>query len=264
MKQVIKNLIRSTLQKFDIGITKYSTLTKLETRARESAIEDLEFLLTLPNDLSQSVLKYWHKSKSQYRQDLFVLSVLNFKRNGYFVEFGAANGVDLSNTYLMEKEFGWTGILAEPANCWHPSLRANRASNIEKDCVWTDSNMILKFNEVDIGELSTIDSYNNKDIHYKDRKNGKRYDVKTISLNDLLSKYDAPKQIDYLSIDTEGSEFEILNNFDFSKHQFSVITCEHNFTPMREKIFQLLSNNGYIRKCQDISHFDDWYIYAPC
>ena len=64
----------------------------------------------------------------------------------------------------------------------------------------------------------------------------------------LLTKYNAPKEIDYLSIDTEGSEFEILNNFDFDRHQIKVITCEHNFTPMRSKIFDLLIRNGYARK----------------
>ena len=262
MKQAIRDLIKSTLKHFDIGITKYSTLQVLLARAGATAIEDLEFLLALPTEHSSQILKYWRKSKSQLRQDLFVLSQLGFKRKGYFVEFGATNGVDLSNTYLMEREFEWTGILAEPAKCWHRELRASRNSHIETNCVWANSNKILKFNEVDNPLLSTIDSYNNHDVHGKDRKNGKSFDVRTISLNDLLAKYNAPKQIDYLSIDTEGSEFEILSNFDFSKHQFNVITCEHNFTQMREKIFQLLSNNGYIRIFQEVSHCDDWYVFA--
>ena len=52
-------------------------------------------------------------------QHLFDLSELEFKRNGFFVEFGAANGIDLSNTYLLETEFSWTGILAEPATYGH-------------------------------------------------------------------------------------------------------------------------------------------------
>ena len=115
MKQPLKNLIKFSLQKFDMSIKRYSILQKLQARAGESAIEDLGFLLTLPNAHSPEIIKYWHKSRSQLRQDLFVLSQLDFKRNGYFVEFGATNGFNLSNTHLMEKEFGWTGILAEPA-----------------------------------------------------------------------------------------------------------------------------------------------------
>jgi hypothetical protein len=84
--------------------------------------------------------------------------------------------------------------------------------------------------------------------------------VDTISLNDLLKKYNAPNIIDYISIDTEGSELDILNNFDFNSYQFRVITCEHNYSSNRDKIYNLLSNNGYKRVMSDISQFDDWYI----
>jgi hypothetical protein len=97
------------------------------------------------------------------------------------------------------------------------------------------------------------------DQHSAARQNGAIYDVQTISLLDLLQKHSAPKLIDYLSIDTEGSEFEILNAFDFNKYQFKCITVEHNFTPMRERIYDLLSQNGYSRVFSEFSRFDDWY-----
>ena len=91
-------------------------------------------------------------------------------------------------------------------------------------------------------------------------KGGDIFNVKTISLYDLLEKYNAPKYIDYLSIDTEGSEYEILKNFDFEKYVFKIITCEHNHTDMREKIYTLLTNNGYVRKYENLSQWDDWYV----
>jgi hypothetical protein len=84
--------------------------------------------------------------------------------------------------------------------------------------------------------------------------------VETVSLIDLLNTYNAPKNIDYLSIDTEGSEYEILEAFDFSKYRISIITCEHNFSKKREKIFKLLNKNGYQRVFQGLSRWDDWYI----
>ena len=65
--------------------------------------------------------------------------------------------------------------------------------------------------------------------------------------------------MDYLSIDTEGSEFEILAKFDFDKYEFEIITCEHNYTDAREKLHRLLTSKGYVRKFEDISLFDDWY-----
>ena len=93
-----------------------------------------------------------------------------------------------------------------------------------------------------------------------EREKGQIYEVKSISLIDLLKKYDAPTEIDYLSVDTEGSEYEILNNFDFSRYQFNVITCEHNYTPARQKIFDLLTSHGYRRRFEDVSLWDDWYV----
>jgi len=200
------------------------------------------------------------KSKSQLGQDMFVLSELGFKKDGYFVEFGATNGVDLSNTYLLEKDLGWTGILAEPAKVWAEALTKNRKCHIDYDCVWSTSGEVLEFNEVNAAELSTISTFSGVDEHATTRTSGTKYLVTTISLLDLLKKYNAPKEIDYLSIDTEGSEFDILNAFDFDAYKFKVITCEHNFTPMRVKIYELLTSKGYTRKHTEYSRFDDWYV----
>ena len=203
-------------------------------------------------------------SKSQLRQDIFVLSELSFKRNGFFVEFGATNGVDLSNTYLLESKFDWNGILAEPAKVWHADLLTSRRAFIELDCVWTSTGETLLFNEVvhekHKGELSTIDSFSDTDNHKDSRKCGHKYEVKTISLLDMLEKYNAPKSIDYLSIDTEGSEYEILSAFDFRSFDIKIIKCEHNFTSMRHKLFNLLSAHGSQRKHTECSRWDDWYV----
>jgi hypothetical protein len=84
--------------------------------------------------------------------------------------------------------------------------------------------------------------------------------VETVSLEDLLLDYKAPKHIDFLSIDTEGSEFEILNAFDFRKYSFGVICVEHNFTINRDKIRALLEGNGYKQVHVELSEFDDWFV----
>ena len=68
------------------------------------------------------------------------------------------------------------------------------------------------------GEFADLDE------HASARSDGKIYEVTTLTLLELLQKYDAPKVIDYLSIDTEGSEFDILEAFDFDAYQFRVIT----------------------------------------
>ena len=91
-------------------------------------------------------------------------------------------------------------------------------------------------------------------------KEGKNISVNTISLNDAIKIYFNNISPSYISIDTEGSEFDILSTHDFSKYNFSVITVEHNFTDQREKIHSLLSKNGYQRKYEELSMQDDWYI----
>lgn len=203
---------------------------------------------------------------SQLGQDRFVLSTLNYKTEGYFVEFGATNGYNISNTWLLEKHFGWTGIVAEPSKFWHTDLHQNRSCAIETNCVWSKTGETLVFNEVNAEtahygpELSTIDTFTLSDNHGGTRQTGVKYNVETISLEDLLVKYNAPSDIDYLSIDTEGSEFEILSNFNFDKYRIKIITCEHNYTPMREQLHELLTSKGYIQYHRDLSQWDDWYI----
>ena len=207
-----------------------------------------------------STLNNFDLSKAQIFQDLFVLFMTNEKKGGYFVEVGATNGVTLSNTYCLEKSFGWDGILAEPARCWHAELSANRKCSIETNCVWEKSGEQLNFNEVSPGELSTINAYSGSDGHSLARETGEVYLVETISLNRLLEKHGAPRNIDYLSVDTEGSELTILNSFDFSKYNIRIITVEHNFTDNRDKIHDLLSRNGYERVFEKFSQWDDWYV----
>jgi FkbM family methyltransferase len=200
-------------------------------------------------------------SKSQINQDLFALSELGAIRGGFFVEFGATNGVDRSNTRLLEKRLGWKGILAEPARCWHLDLARNRSSLVEHRCVWKETGEKLTFSEVAEPELSTLASFSDDDFHGQSRKSYTKYEVETVSLGELLRTHRAPEIIDFFSIDTEGSELEILAAFDFTKHRFKVIVCEHNYAPIREHIYGLLTSKGYVRKYPDLSRFDDWYVW---
>ena len=223
---------------------------------------DLEFLQAVVQFDTGLLLRNLPFSHAQLRQDLFVLAVLGFPKAGYFVEFGAADGIRFSNTYLLEKQFGWTGVLAEPAKVWSQALRTNRSCHIDSRCVWSESGKHMSFLEAPEAELSTLEEFKSVDGHSDTRESGRVYSVETISLEDLLDHYSAPKVIDYLSIDTEGSELPILESLDFNKYQFKVITCEHNLTPAREDIRQLLESRGYRRVFTEVSRWDDWYVMS--
>ena len=216
--------------------------------------------ITLRFSILKLVLKNRKNSNSQFYQDLMVLTFQNQKMDleeFFFVEFGATNGKDLSNSLLFEKTFGSKGIVAEPAKIWHSELFANRNCTIVTDCVWSHSNLNLEFFESVNPDLSGL---NTEKLFYRKRQLEKSYLVKTISLLDLLQNNNAPKKIDLLSIDTEGSEFEILSAFDFEKWSFNVIICEHNFSKDRKRIRNLLEKNGYKRRFSYISFVDDWYF----
>jgi FkbM family methyltransferase len=206
--------------------------------------------------------KQWRGSKAQIFQDLFVQNELGEKTGGYFVEFGATDGIHLSNTHSLEKDYQWGGVLSEPARCWHDALKSNRGCNLDLRCVWDRTGQTLEFSEVDAAELSTITEFAGRkgEIHAETRKHARRYEVTTVSLNDLLEEVKAPAEIDYLSIDTEGSELKILSAFDFNKFSVHIITVEHNFMPERERIYDLLTKNGFRRKFEMFSRWDDWYV----
>ena len=222
------------------------------------------FVLALRPKKLFVVIKNFKNSKSQIFQDLFCLVELwpEITESSFFVEFGATNGIDLSNTFLFEKYFGMNGILAEPARVWKQALYANRNTNISTRCLWTESNSVLTFVEDVIPDLSRVAFSSTSDFQDKFRSTQHVYTVETISLNDLLVEFDAPKIIDYISVDTEGSEFEILSSFNFRKHRFNFISVEHNFTKNQRKIDALLEENGYKRIHRLVSLWDAWYVPA--
>ena len=200
-------------------------------------------------------------SHAQLFPDLLAVFLLKGKRDGYFVEFGATNGIDLSNTYVLEHHFGWQGLLAEPAKGWHAALKTNRKAAIDTRCVWSQSGAQLDFKETEIGELSTLSELVDKDFNKEGRVKGATYMVETISLNDLLKSHNAPREIDYMSVDTEGSELPILQAFDFDSYDVKIMTVEHNFVePNRQSLFNLLTAKGFVRLFEPLSKFDDWYV----
>ena len=215
------------------------------------------------------ILMNHHISFSQLFQDLFVIFCLKYKKNGKFLEFGATNGLKLSNTFLLEKNFGWQGVLAEPSPQWHKELKKNRPSTtIITDCIFTSSGDFLDFFVSKSGELSTLQEfrYSTKDSiscgnDFERNKSGYLVKVSTISLNDVFKKYFESKPIDYMSVDTEGSELAILENFDFEKFGPKILTVEHNeVSEYQEKIHKLLEKNNYRLAFKEYSQFDGWYI----
>jgi hypothetical protein len=104
------------------------------------------------------------------------------------------------------------------------------------------------------GITETNKEYNN--LHSK-----KIISVETITLTDILNKSNAPEFIHYLSLDTEGSEYEILKGTNFDKYTFGRIDIEHNFIePRRSDIKIYLQNKGY--NYAGPNRWDDVYVHS--
>jgi FkbM family methyltransferase len=200
-----------------------------------------------------------HKSISQLFQDIWVLHETDGMRGGVFVEFGAADGSYLSNSALLERDYGWTGLLAEPAPRWHEALGRNRRTRISHKCVWSVSGETLVFAQTTDPVYSTIKSYAEIDCHSEIRRDAQEMRVETISLGDLLAEHDMPKQIDYISIDTEGSELDILKTFDFSRWDVRLFSVEYNDAENEAKLDALMADKGYVRCFAKFSTFDAWF-----
>lgn len=206
-----------------------------------------------------------HKAIAELRQDVFVLCITGFKKSGFFVEFGLMDGIYCSNTYVLENEHNWSGIVAEPARVFHDRVQANRKCAIDYRAVTGVSGEVLQFKETESNlGLSSIVAYSN-DMHTNTRaaSAGAIYDVTTVSLTDLLDQHSAPSRIDYISIDTEGAELPVLQTFDFSRYQVDIFTIEHNYeTVPRTAIYDIMTEQGYHRVFTDLSQYDDWYIHS--
>lgn len=202
-------------------------------------------------------------SNSQLDQDLDVLNFYNNKDGGYFVEVGAFDGLAYSNTYLLEKKNNWKGICVEPLPEQFALLKQNRPNSICIDkAIYSESGKIVPF-FIDHGYdmLSGISEHINNNNNFINGTNRSIIDIETLSLNDLLSQNNAPSFIEYLSLDTEGSEYEILKTTDYEKYTFGIIHVEHNsIEPKRQNIKDHLLANGYIYDREN--RWDDCYKHS--
>ena len=89
--------------------------------------------------------EYSDRVPSQLSQDLFAYCFSERQKGGFFVEFGATDGFNLSNTFILEKYHGWQGILAEPLPSWHEDLMRNRSCSIDTRCIHSKTGVKVVF-----------------------------------------------------------------------------------------------------------------------
>jgi len=187
----------------------------------------------------------------QFGQDILVHQLIGRKLNGIFVDIGANDGVTISNTVLLERNFGWTGIAVEPIPSVFEKLKSNRKCHMVHGCVTPNAGK-AKFLEMVGGThmLSTLAMHNVGLTARRLRKSAKRnnatineIDVECFTFHSLVEKYGI-KEVDFLSVDTEGGELEILKSIDFDKVPVRVISVENNY--FVSSIRRFLESEGFI------------------
>lgn len=185
---------------------------------------------------------------SQYKQDQFVYEkFFKDKREGVFVDVGAHDGVTINNTYFFEKAMGWTGICIEPIPEVFASLQKNRTCLCVEGCIFEDRESvpflrILGYSEMLSGIVSNYDPEHayrvQRDLAVYGGESEviqvRAYDLTKLLLNNNIV------HVDYLSIDTEGGELNIIKSIDFSLIDVEVIGVENNYRQPFEPILQSL------------------------
>ena len=262
-----------------INFTKKPNFWHIASVARNKNVNDYEILnQAFEQDVFEEENKIFLKKfidcfknvkniKSQLYQDVFASFVIGNQFDKTFLEFGATDGLELSNSFMLENTLNWSGVLSEPSPQWHEALKENRKyTKIIKKCIWSESGKILDFFMSDRGNFSTLNEFIDSDkysmpLNTESRKKaGKLITVETISLNDVIKEYFNNTSPSYISIDTEGSEFKILESFNFENYRPKVFTVEHNFTELQSKIDELMVSKNYERIFRKLTSFDAWYV----
>lgn len=197
---------------------------------------------------------------SQIEQERWALAMCLGRGSGRFAEIGAFDGVLHANTYCLERDHGWSGVLVEPNPLLFSRLVASRSSACLQKAVHREGGQLLSF--VASQEIGTLAEYAESDGYAEDRRraigeNG-LITVETITFDEMdVADGRAGSGFDYVSLDTEGSELDILRTIDLDRHVIALFTIEHNFVePRREQMRILLAEAGYRRLNVG---FDDWY-----
>lgn len=178
-------------------------------------------------------------SYSLLNLDTIIMTMFKKKKNGFYVELGANDGLRQSNTLKLERELNWRGVLVEPSPSAFRILVKYRKKNNELfNCACVSFEYPLEKVGLFEGDLmSSLDIYN-EDINNPSEwaKLGRSFAlkeslepyslVKAMTLSSILEKCQAPKIIDLLSLDVEGAELEVLKGIDHKKYRFQMILIE--------------------------------------
>jgi FkbM family methyltransferase len=189
-------------------------------------------------------------SHSQYFEDIFLDAIFRGKKSGFYIDIGANDPDELSNTkrfYLR----GWRGINVEPNRLLFEKFLDARKEDVNINAGIGASAAEMIFYELDPHTLST---FNKDEIPESVKRHDARVvaerKVSVMTMRDLFQSHVGDREVDFLSVDTEGFEYEVLSGNDWGKNRPSVIVIEVD-RDREKRVHTLLSSAGY-----ELIHFN--------
>nr|QGT50062.1 hypothetical protein Helico4rc_1820 [uncultured Helicobacter sp.] len=234
-------IIRKQYKLFGMPIYQRSKHSKY---ALEEKIDRIEYLI---DTLWLSNLQN-ERFEGQLGQDALAYSILRQKKNGFFVDIGAHDGISINNSYLFER-LGWSGFCVEANPQTYAALKKNRKCDTYNLAIFSKNigMTTLVASDSDCSALDTLEI--NLTQSHKERIDklggAKTISVQTATFNEIMQHYPDVFHIDFMTLDVEGGEMEVLRGIDFDKYTFSVMTIEHNYTDAKYQIIDFLHTKGY-------------------
>jgi hypothetical protein len=235
--------------------THHSELSGLTVKALQKSIRQRGWAMPLVyiGDTKDPI--FGTEWPSQCGQDRTIYHLFKGKQDGYFVDLAANHAVLLSNTVELEQHHGWDGICVE-ANPQYFDLLYQRRCQVVQAAVGRDDNNLVQFNFIKGVEGGVIGSeFDNKAV---DGQKNTMQTLVTVSAAHLFQDLSVPAIIDYMSLDIEGAEQWVFENFPWNKYTFLSITIERP----KPKLKQLLSVNGYRHICNHGGFGDQLWLHS--
>ena len=214
-------------------------------------------------------MKQWY---SQLGQDKFISEkIFKNKKNGFFVDVGAHDGFFISNTFSLERDFEWSGVCIEPSESSREIFANRKCKLVSGYCVSEEehSGNLVRFRQFMPNEFSQtlFEDLNEDSFFPKSLESGENFQdklKKCKTLNEILIDASAPKDIDYISVDTQGCEWLVLKDFPFEKWNVKTFTVANDMfqggkkEKRRGRIKALMEKNNYVlNRIFSLQHLDE-------
>ena len=238
----------------------HRVIEKLGNRIRDSLIPASRAASEANAILLMKHLKYTYGDQKG-QVDFLINNVFDYENNGllksgFFVDLACSDGMNINNTYFLEKHLNWTGLLFEPNPCYKENIDKHRTSKLITNCVTDKAGDTVRF-RIDNGMLGGIvseETDNSEAVRGSELNHAEIIDVPTTTLELELKEVNAPSLIDFLSLDIEGAEWIAMKEFPFDRYKFRCMAIERP----NESLDLLLEENGY----RQAAHLTDDVIFV--